>query len=93
MTRRRTTLGVCQSVIAVSLALIPALALADGGGPLLIFAGPVGFFVAQVWIVAVEAIVLHRLAGAISWSDAWGDVLSANLRSYLFVGILLPSEM
>ena len=86
----RPTRGMSRSGIAVSLALLPIPAMADGGGPVLIFAGPVVFLVAQVWIITAEAIVLHRLARAIPWPDVWADVASANLRSYLFVGILLP---
>lgn len=72
------------------MAFLPSIALADGGGPIFILAGPVLFLVAQVWILAIEVLVLKRLIAPLRWGEAATDVLVANLWSYLLVGILLP---
>lgn len=72
------------------MACVPAIAAADGGGPIFIFAGPVVFLVAQVWIISVEVLVLHRLVPSLSWGNAFKDVFDANLRSYWQVGLLVP---
>lgn len=72
------------------MAFLPSIALADGGGPIFILAGPVLFLVAQAWILAIEVLVLKRLITPLRWGEAAIDVLVANLRSYLLVGILLP---
>jgi hypothetical protein len=77
-------------LVLVVVLLTPSRATGDGGGPILIYAGPIAFFVAQVWIIAIELFVLRRLLPGMSWPDAWGDVVATNLRSYLVVGLLFP---
>jgi hypothetical protein len=90
MTPKGPLVGVPWWSVALLLTMVPVTAWADGGGPVLIFAGPVVFLVGQVWILVAEVVVLRRLAKTIPWPDAWGDIVAANLRSYLLVGILLP---
>lgn len=74
----------------MALLAAPGFASADGGGPVLILAGPMVFLVAQAWIIAIEIFVLRRVAPTSSFGESWNDVVAANLRSYVQVGILLP---
>ena len=86
--RHRT--GTPWSWWALALAVVPSITRADGGGPLLLFAGPVVFFVGQVWIVLAEVVTLRFVAKEIAWKRAFGDVVVANVKSFLLVGLVLP---
>lgn len=69
----------------------PAVGGADGGAPMLLFAGPAVFLVGQVWIVASELLVLRWVVRNLGWGDAFRDVVAANMKSLLVVGLLLPA--
>jgi hypothetical protein len=70
--------------------LAPSAAWADGGAPLLLLAGPAVFVLGQVWIVLAEAITLRVVVRGLTWQAVFGDVVMANLRSLLLIGLLLP---
>jgi len=71
------------------LAFIPAIAYANGGGPLLLFISGSAFIFGQVWILLAETIIFNRVSGQ-SLKTSFKHVFLANLVSTLLVGLGFP---
>ena len=76
-------------LIAGSLIVIPKLAHASGGGPLLLIFNASVFVVGQLWIVAVEYLIYKRFV-CNSAKDAISDMVSINVFSTIAIAFFVP---
>ncbi|CUA83181.1 hypothetical protein Ga0061064_0467 [Pseudidiomarina woesei] len=78
-----------KKFIALLLACFPAIAYANGGGPLLLFISGSAFIFGQVWILFIETMLLKKASG-LSTTTTFKHVFLANLMSTLIVGLGFP---
>ncbi len=78
-----------KAIFFCFLALLPAMANANGGGPLLVFISGSAFIFGQVWILFAETAFLHRVSG-LNVTISLKHVFFANLASTIIVGIGFP---
>ena len=72
------------------LALVPTVALADGGGPILLIVNGFLFTVGQIWILFAESYYLARCAPAVPKWRVFKLIVWINLASTVGGALLLP---
>jgi hypothetical protein len=77
------------SRVAALLLLIPSVAFADGGGPLLLIVNFLAFLYGSILIILVEWLLYVRLA-SVPKGPAFWDSLVTNLLSTVVVGFGFP---
>lgn len=78
-----------KKFITILLVFFPALAYANGGGPLLLFISGSAFIFGQVWILFIETLLLKNASGQ-NAKTSFKHVFFANLVSTIIVGIGFP---
>jgi hypothetical protein len=76
-------------LILTSFLLIPEIALADGGGPLLLIINGMAFHYGGILIIATEWFIYFQWAKIPKYEAFW-DALLVNLISTLLVGFGVP---
>jgi hypothetical protein len=71
------------------LLILPSLAWASGGGPLLLFFHLSVFIIGQIWVITIEFSVFWRLL-SIKKSEIFWDVFSMNIYSTLVIALGIP---
>lgn len=79
-----------KSTLASSVFIVPAIAYADGGGPLLLIINFYLFTVGQVWILVSEFLYLVRAWPGLKKALVFKWTLFANLASTALGAFLLP---
>ena len=70
--------------------IVPAIAYADGGGPLLLIVNFYLFSVGQVWILVAEFLYLKRVWPSLKKALVFKWIFLANLASTVLGAFLLP---
>ncbi|MEE1673397.1 hypothetical protein SNR37_002820 [Agarivorans aestuarii] len=78
-----------KKFIGLLLACFPAIAYANGGGPILLFISGSAFIFGQIWILLIETVLLRKASG-LSTKTTFKHVFLANLVSTLIVGLGFP---
>ncbi|ROR97871.1 hypothetical protein EDC56_3538 [Sinobacterium caligoides] len=78
-----------KAVLTVLFLIMPSIAYANGGGPLLLFISGSAFVLGQLWILFVETTLL-KVVSEISLKSAFTQVFLANLISTVVVGLGFP---
>jgi heme exporter protein D len=79
-----------KRILALSAFFVPAIAYADGGGPLLLIINFYLFTVGQVWILLAEFLYLIRVWPGLKKALVFKWTLFANLASTALGAFLLP---
>ena len=76
-------------LIVLLWACLPAVAYANGGGPLLLFISGSAFILGQVWILFIETLLLKKVSG-LNVKTTFKHVFFANLVSTILIGLGFP---
>jgi len=76
-------------LLLTGILLLPTVARADGGAPLLLFFNSYAFLFGSVFIILIEWLIYLKI-GAFPRQPAFWASLTVNIASTLLIGIVLP---